>query len=97
VFADNPRRREDFSAALDASGFRDADASHYDRCFVLRRPMAIVQVSGTSPAITRRLLQDTLGEVASRIDSVEYDLNIDGLESDDGSASFSAAISASSC
>jgi hypothetical protein len=83
-----------FVAALHESGFRDSDRAHYARRYVLRRPLAAVQVSERLPAITRASIQTAFGSEAARLEAVEYDLNVEGLEVEDPAAAFTAIFPA---
>lgn len=91
-FATVPNRLIQFNSALEATGFRSADNKLYTRQFAMRRLIAVVPVNDTFPAITRPTIQNALGGLASRIDSVQYDVDVEGLEHEDGSANFESAI-----
>ena len=92
-FQSVPARLQQFTSALERSGFRDADLVHYSRRFTLRRPLATVRVNADFPAITRQLIQETLGiEVAPRIEAVHYDVNVEGMEIEDGKPGFPPAF-----
>lgn len=90
--AQEPLRLSQFSTALERCGFRAADRAHYGRRFSMRRPMGLVPVDGSFPKITRLTIQDALGPVASRVESLQYDVNVEGLEHEDGTAEFKAVI-----
>jgi hypothetical protein len=92
-FAHTAPRKERFLAALSACGFRDEDRTHYERRFAMRRPLAIVPVDGSFPAITRFTIQNVLGELAPRIESLRYEVSIEGLELEDGTPEFDSAFS----
>jgi hypothetical protein len=77
-----------FHTALERLGYRANDASQYTRRYVLRRPIAMACVDGFFPALTRPLLQASLKQLADRVESVQYDVDIEGLEHDAGSAQF---------
>jgi hypothetical protein len=91
-FAHNGQLGERFSAALSSCGFRILDKAHYQRKFALRRPWAIVPVDGNFPAITRSTIQNALGELAPRIESLRYDVSIEGMEVEDGKLDFDSAF-----
>jgi hypothetical protein len=93
-FAPMSARLTQFTTALEACGFRIADSGHYTRRFAIRRPMGLIPVDKTFPAITRPTIQSALGPLAPRIDSLQYDVSVEGLEHEDGSAEFEAAIRA---
>jgi hypothetical protein len=92
-FEPSPTASKHFAEALEASGYRSNDARHYSRRFVLRRNIGIARVDGNFPAITRTTIQNALGPLASRIEHIAYEVNIEGLEYEDGSNEFQAAIS----
>ncbi len=75
-----------------ASVVRQADSGHYTRAFVLRRPLALAQIGSGFPAITRMIIQQALGSEVHRIEALEYDVNVEGLESEDGTSGFSLVI-----
>ena len=87
-----PDRLAQFNAALEASGFRAADSDQYARRFAMRRAMGLVRIDDTFPAITRPTIQHALGTLATRIESLQYDVNVEGLETEDGTTDFEVAI-----
>jgi hypothetical protein len=91
-FAPMPARAIQFASALEAYGLRPVDREHYGRRFAMRRPMAIVPVDDSFPAITRAEIQHMLGPLAARIESVQYDVNVEGLEREEGTADFETAF-----
>jgi hypothetical protein len=91
-FAPASKRASQFIAALESCGFRDADRAHYGRRFTTRRPMALVPVDAGFPVVTRPIIQGVLGPLASRVGSFQYDVNVDGLEHEEGTEEFDAAM-----
>ena len=89
-----PSQKQQFTDALQNCGFHDADLPHYERRCVLRRPLAAIPVDGRLPAITRASIQATFGSGAARLDSVEYDVNVEGLEIEDQDPAFAAMFPA---
>jgi hypothetical protein len=87
-----PLRLNQFNTALERCGFRRAECAHYGRRFAMRRPLGLVPLDSDFPAITRPKLQVALGPVASRVESLQYDVNVEGLEHDDGTTEFAAVI-----
>jgi hypothetical protein len=83
LLATAPPQKQQFADALQNCGLRDADLPHYRRRYVLRRPLAVIPVDGRLPAITRASIQAAFGSGATRLDSVEYDVNVEGLEIED--------------
>jgi hypothetical protein len=92
AFEKDAIRRDRFTSQLEAVGYRDADSHHYKRRFAIRRPIAIVTIDKTFPALTRPAIQQVLGAGSARIESVQYDLNIEGLVSEEGSQIFSLLL-----
>jgi len=92
LFALEPLRLDQFATALERCGFRVADRGHYVRRFVMRRPIALIPVDSNFPAITRVTIQNALGPIASRVEFLEYDVDLDGLEYEDGTPEFQAII-----
>ena len=92
-FASSPDRLAQFEAALEACGFRGADSRHYTRPFAMRRPVGLVPVDSTFPAITRPTIQTALGTLAVRVESLQYDVNVEGLEHEEGTVEFEEKIS----
>lgn len=89
----SPSRLKQFMGILDACGFREEDRSQYSRRFALRRPLALIAINGTFPAVTRRSLEGGLGAaLAVRIESLQYDVNVEGLGYEDGTPDFDAVI-----
>jgi hypothetical protein len=87
-----PGRLSQFTAAVEACGFRDTDRGYYTRQFLLRRPMGLVLVDESFPAITRPTIESALGFLAPRIESLQYDVSVEGLEHEDGTVEFETVI-----
>lgn len=92
LLAGDLARLEQFNAALKGCEFRSEDSVHYSRLFAIRRPSAIIHVDAAFPAITRPGIQAVLGPPASRIEGVRYDVNVEGLEHEDGTPAFKSAL-----
>lgn len=88
----SPDQLNDFLRALAACGFREADSAYYTGRYAMRRPLGIVPVTGTFPAITRSTILDALGSGAARIESITYEVNVEGLEHEDGTPEFEAVL-----
>jgi hypothetical protein len=91
-FSSDLGRQNRFAELLTASGYRDLDGQHYMRQFALRRSLAIVAINARFPAITRPVIQKVLGAEAQRIDQVQYEVNVEGLEHESGSLEFSRVL-----
>jgi hypothetical protein len=81
-----------FTDAVGTCGYRESDKAHYSRAFILRRPLAVVPVDSAFPAITRNAIQTALGSLASRVESIQYDVDVEGLEHEDGTPVFNAVF-----
>jgi len=81
-----------FRHSLHKCGFMEENGIPYDKRFILRRPLAIVPVVDPLPTLTRPRLAEATGAESNRIEHVWYDLNIEGLEFEDGSEVFRSAI-----
>jgi hypothetical protein len=78
-----------FQQSLRTCGFREEDSAHYSRLFAIRRPLAVVPVDAKFPAITRKVIQSTLGAaLGSRIGGLQYDVDVEGLEAEEGTPGF---------
>ncbi|MFL6674472.1 MAG: PD-(D/E)XK motif protein [Massilia sp.] len=91
-FAAEPVMLAEFNSKLASAGYRPEDSIHYSRKFVMRRPLALIPIDSTFPAITRPGIQNLLGSNAIRIEFLSFDVNVDGLEHEKGSADFEAAF-----
>lgn len=85
-------RQDQFSLALESYGYSSLECSQYDRAFALRRPLAIVPIDIHFPAVTSAALLGLLGKEAHRIDRFVYDVNVEGLESEEGTNLFVSAF-----
>lgn len=85
-------RLRQFTSTVESCGVRPADYAQYCRRFALRRPLALVTVDEKFPALTRPAIQAAVGPLAERIESLEYSLNVEGLEFEEGQLEFSAVL-----
>lgn len=92
IFASSPKRLAQFSSALEKLGLHKTDLPQYQRKFTFRRPFAVVPINAKFPALTRPAIQESLGPLAQRIESLQYDVNVEGLEKEDGTPDFSKII-----
>jgi len=83
-FSGMPQRFEQLLHLLEACGYRNEDRNYYTRRYSPRRPMAIIQVGDSFPKINRQGVARILGESASRIEHLSYDINLEGLQWDSG-------------
>jgi hypothetical protein len=81
-----------FNSALEVCGFRLGDIAHYQRRYILRRSMGLIPVNDTFPAITRITIQKALGPLAPRIDAVQYEVDVEGLEREEEHSEFESAL-----
>jgi hypothetical protein len=91
-FGQTAARARQFMTALEVCGLNATDNEHYSRPYSLRRPMAIVPVNSVFPSISRPGIQRLLGPLAARIESVQYDVSVEGLEREDHTPEFEAAL-----
>jgi hypothetical protein len=82
-------RENEFHVHLESYGGVAHDYSQYDRSFDLRRPLAVIPVDSFFPAIVPSSLKSILGEEAHRVDHIVYDVNVEGLESEEGTKLYS--------
>src|SRR5262245_33217676 len=92
VFGPVAARLTQFENSLEQSGFRQADKDQYTRQFALRRPLALAAVDAAFPAITRSTVQQALGPLAPRVESLHYDIDVEGLEHEEGTPGFEAVL-----
>jgi hypothetical protein len=81
-------RLDGFNHNLKEIGWRDLDARHYSRSWRLRRPICAIPAKSGFPRLGRNSIGAVLGSNASRIDYVEYIVNVEGLGHEQGSAGF---------
>ena len=93
MFSVTPMRLKQFTAALERCGLVKADLAHYTRRFTLRRALGVIPVDKNFPAITRPVIQKVLGSRGARVESLQYEVNLEGLEDEDGTRRFEAIIS----
>ena len=87
-----PDRQNQFQTALESLGYSSLEHSHYNRAFALRRPLAIIPVDSQFPAVTSSALLILLGKEAHRIDRFVYDINVEGLEGEEGTSLYASAF-----
>jgi hypothetical protein len=77
---------------LDSMGYNHEHAQLYASRYVLRQPLAYIPIGEGFPRITLELIQHGLGEEASRVQTVQYDLNVEGLGFEQGQEGFPAFL-----
>lgn len=87
-----PNRQNEFQTALESLGYSSLEHSHYDRAFALRRPLAVIPIDSQFPAVTSSTLLALLGKEAHRIDRFVYEINVEGLESEEGTSPYASAF-----
>jgi hypothetical protein len=85
---DGTSELREFENQLSTAGYREADAEQYTREYMLRKPLRVIQVSSEFPRIDRDIIATALGPVAARIEDVSYQVNLEGLGSDETEATF---------
>ena len=73
---------------LIAMGYNHEHAQFYSARYVLRQPLAFIPIEEGFPRITLDLIQHGLGPEASRVTSIQYDLNVEGLGYEEGRDGF---------
>lgn len=84
--------RAKFLHALKTVGYSPDNVALYSRRFSLRRPIAMIPVDSSCPAVTRSQLKSAMGEPFARIGLIQYEVNLEGLENEEGTGSFAAAL-----
>ncbi|MCX6132980.1 MAG: PD-(D/E)XK motif protein [Ignavibacteriales bacterium] len=92
LFTANAARKKRFFEKLEKAGLRKTDLAHYGRKYSFRRALAIIPVDNKFPALTRPVIQKAIGSLSQRIESMQYAVNLEGLEKEDGSPQFAAAV-----
>lgn len=92
LFAADAARKKRFLDALEKAGLKKADLAQYDRKYSLRRALAVVPVDTKFPALTRPAIQKAIGTLSQRIESLQYAVNLEGLEKEEGTPQFVAAV-----
>lgn len=92
LFQHDGLRGKRFLEALDAVGVRMGDLVYYGRTYSLRRPLAVIPVDAQIPALTRPAIQLMFGPSSQRVESIEYALDLEGLEHEEGSHEFKNII-----
>jgi Putative PD-(D/E)XK family member, (DUF4420) len=92
LFASDAARTDRFLAALEKDGLHMPDLPHYGHQYSLRRALAVVPVDKKFPALTRPAIQKAMGTMSQRIESLQYAVNLEGLENEEGTPLFSAAV-----
>lgn len=80
-----PQKQKRLKELLTKVGWQESDSKYYTRQWRLRRPIVQINVDDKFPRIGRLAVATVLGPLASRIDRVEYDVNMEGLGSEKSS------------
>lgn len=70
-------------------GYRDDDAIYYHQKLVLRGRLLLVPIDESVPALTEERLRQAVGLAASRVRSLTYEVDVEGLGYDDETSEFS--------
>jgi hypothetical protein len=81
-----------FQDRLDAMGYNYEHAQLYAARYVLRQSLSFIPIGEGFPRITLELIQHGLGEEAARVQTVQYDLNVEGLGHEQGQDGFPAFL-----
>lgn len=83
----------EFEQKLSAASYYDADVAHYGRKLTFADKPRLVEIDIGTPRITTNMLEDTLGsELASRIDQVNYRVNLEGMGNEEGSPEYAMIL-----
>jgi hypothetical protein len=85
-------RSQRLAATLEAAGLPSGGNDLYTRRWSFRRPFAVIPVDSRFPTISRHTLRTSLGELATRVDRVTYEVDVEGLEHEQGSAVYEATV-----
>jgi len=83
-----PSELREFEQLLSNTGFRPEDTGYYTREYMLRKSLGVIPVSIEFPRIDRKLIAKALGSLASRIEDVSYQINLEALGSDESERTF---------
>lgn len=75
-----------FDGQLALSGYVISDAHLYTRTYSLRRPMALIDIEGQVPRVTRAVLKSALGALSQRVDDISYEVDLEGITVEEISA-----------
>lgn len=81
-----------FEKHLRQLGYMSENDVFYRKTYSLRKPFAVIPVLPPFPAISQRMLKRALGGESSRIGNVHYEINLEGLEHEEGSPVFKKAL-----
>ena len=88
----SPNHHRQFQRGLESVGYSHTDLAHYERRFTLRRPLAVIPIDHKFPTITSSSLSTLFSQDANRIDKLVYDVNVEGLESEEGTSLFQSVF-----
>lgn len=77
-----------FQRVLDSAGITSSVLRGTRRRFSLRRPMGIMLIDSSTPVLSAAAIARAVGSSAHRIETVQYELNVEGLVFEDGSTEF---------
>jgi hypothetical protein len=92
LLKENAEYSKRFLMNVEVLGYERAYHTQYSRVFALRRPLAIVPVDFSFPVVTLKTINFALGKVAHRIEHLEYDVNVEGLEHEEGSTVYTTVF-----
>jgi hypothetical protein len=84
-----------FQDRLISMGYNHEHAGLYTGRYVLRQPLAFIPIGEGFPRITLELIRQGLGENATRVTDIQYDLNVEGLGREDREEGFPAFLGGS--
>ena len=82
-----------FNGYLEQLGYRDMDADFYPAAYQHGGKPTLILVDEKCPRLTRKMLSEMLGKLmTSRIEDVEYRINVDGLGHVEGSIGYNRIL-----
>jgi hypothetical protein len=86
--ASMPSRLNQFFTVIKQAGLSKEEYPLYARRYALRRPFAVVPINQAFPTLTRREIRQVLGDASKRIEALHYNVNVEGLEIEEGQPGF---------
>lgn len=93
LLAGRERERAEFDAYLESRRYHDGDAAQYPSCLQLRAAPMLIPADTSVPRITRKLMSTVFPPaVTQRLIDIDYEVDLDGLGFEEGSAEYEAAL-----
>ena len=89
---DGRNSKEVFIQRIKRVGWRSEHSAYYKTSFIKREDPYLVTVNSRCPRIVQPMLENFLGPLSARIQSVMYSIDLTGLGCADGTANFNSVI-----